>query len=136
MANSLDELLQKFVNMDYDELLTAAKEGLMLSHNIFARYSDEEHATVGVVTFLAAAIAVDGTFSAIEKKLIRDLFGEVDFMGILRTIDDEDYDSLDKIVDRLSDEEKNTLCLFAAYILAVDEHINADEYKYLVKLIS
>ena len=135
MADRFDELLQSMVDMDYEQLLNGAKRSLTDSYKIFADYSDEDHAVVGVVTFLAAAVAVDGTFSANEKRLIKDLFGDVDFMATLRTIGDDDFKAMNSLVDALPPEKKAVLCTFATYVLAVDNHINKDEYRYLIDLL-
>ena len=135
MADKLDTLLQSIVNLDYSQLLAGAKEGLSNAYKIFGRVGNQEQATSVVVAFLAAAIAVDGTFTALEQKLINDIFGDVDFMRILKTVDADMINDLDELIDTLSTDDKSKLCLFAAYILAVDEHINKDEYRYLLKLI-
>ena len=135
MADNFDKLLQDIVNLDYDQLLAGAKKGLGEAYRIFGRIGNQDQATSVVVAFLAAAIAVDGTFTAKEQQLISDLFGDVDFMSILKTVDAEMINDLDELIDSLSTEDKSSLCLFTAYILAVDESINKNEYRYLVKLI-
>jgi hypothetical protein len=136
MADKFDDLLQEFVNLDYSELLAGAKTGLSEAIRIFSRFGSKEGTTAAVVSFLASAIAVDGSFSALEQKLIRDLFGDVDFMGILKTVDSKMIETVDSLVDSLPDDDKYNLCTFAIYILAVDEHITKEEYRYLNKLLA
>ena len=131
-----DELLQEIVNLDYSGLLEGAKQGLADSFVVFKRLGCSDDAAVNaVVSFLAAAIAVDGTFSAREQKLIDDLFDDVDFMDVLKTMDEDMLNDVDELVDALPPEDKGVLCLLAIYIISVDKHINPDEYTYLMKLI-
>ena len=85
--------------------------------------------------FIACAVAIDGTFSAMEQKFIADLFGNVDFMELLKTVDASVTRAMDNLVDNLSTEEKSVFCLLAICILSVDEKINKDEYIYLNRLI-
>lgn len=135
MSDKFDAMLQEIVNYDYPQLLAGAKATLADAFQIFSRFGNKDQATAGVIGFLASAIAIDNSFSAKEQQLIKDLFGDVDFMSILRTINADTINTLDKIVDSLPAEDKSTLCLLAIYVLAVDEHINKEEYRYLMTLI-
>ena len=133
--DKFDAMLQDVVNQEYDQILLGAKSVLGDAIDILKRRLDDEQINSVLIYFIASAIAIDGTFTAQEKKFINDLFGNVDFMELLKTVDLTVTGAMDEVVDSLNDEEKSTLCLLAIYILAVDENINKDEYKYLNKLL-
>ncbi len=133
--DNFDKMLQRFVNMDYEEIFGNAKGVMMESLAILNRKLPEEQSMSALLYFIACAVAIDGTFSAMEQKFIADLFGNVDFMELLKTVDASVTRAMDNLVDNLSTEEKSVFCLLAICILSVDEKINKDEYIYLNRLI-
>lgn len=133
--DNFDKMLQRFVNMDYEEIFGNAKDVMMESLAILNRKLPEEQSMSALLYFIACAVAIDGTFSAMEQKFIADLFGNVDFMELLKTVDASVTRAMDNLVDNLSTEEKSVFCLLAICILSVDEKINKDEYIYLNRLI-
>ncbi|MBQ6118327.1 MAG: hypothetical protein IJK98_03760 [Clostridia bacterium] len=133
--DNFDKMLQRFVNMDYEEIFDNAKRVMVESLEILNRKLPEEQSMSALLYFIACAVAIDGTFSAMEQKFIADLFGNVDFMELLKTVDASVTRAMDNLVDNLSTEEKSVFCLLAICILSVDEKINKDEYIYLNRLI-
>ena len=136
MHGNLNELMQSIVDLEYPQLLARAKTSLTDACNIFTRFSGEAQAGKYVFSFLATAIAVDGKFSELEQRFIRDLFGDDDLQRFMEKADETGADAIDQIVDSLSAEDKMSLCLFAAYIIAVDGRVHINEYDYLKKLVA
>ena len=135
MHENLNELMQTIVSMDYHQLLARARTSLKDACNIFSSYTEKEQASRYVISFLSAVIAADGQFTDTEQRFICDLFGEDFMQSFLENGDKIDADTIDRIVDSLSAPDKMSLCLFAAFIIAVDGHVNISEYDYLKKLV-
>ena len=135
MAKSLSEMLQEIVNLPYAKKLEGAKAMLGGSYGILTKKGfDSKQATVLILTFLAAAVAADGKFSAQERNMLKDLFDD-DLEGIVKIIDKDKFELMDQLVDSLSADDKSTFILLAIYVMAVDDTINKDELTYLVKLM-
>ena len=135
MAQNMNEMLQEIVNMPYDRKLAGAKYALAECYGTLTKIGiDENKATMITVTFLAAAVAVDGKFTSLEKKFLKDLFS-VDLENLVNSMDSKAYDAMDAIVDAMNATDKSKFCLLATYVLAVDDTINRDELNYLIKLM-
>lgn len=134
--NKFDELLQKYVNSSYEETLVRSKLALSDALDVIKQYTDEDNAVMFVVNFLCVSIAVDGTFTANEQRLIKDLIGTDDLMPALKQIDGKIIDQLDALIDELDAAEKAVLIALAASVAAVDGTIAGNEYAYLHKLLA
>ncbi|MBQ6234848.1 MAG: hypothetical protein IJK54_02950 [Clostridia bacterium] len=135
MAQSVSEMLQEIVNSPYEQKILGAQSTLADCFDIMTgRGIDLEQAKAFIITFLAAAAAADGEFSAPERNMLRDMFDD-DLEGIVGMIDREKFDMMDRFVDSLNASDKSSFILLAIYVTAVDDAINKDELTYLVKLM-
>ena len=135
MAKNLSDMLQEIVNMSYESKLGSAKLALGDCYGSLTKLGiDGNKATMILVTFLAAAVAVDGKFTANERKFLKDLFND-DLEKLVNAMDSNAFDAMDNIVDALDATNKSKFCLLATYVLAVDDTINRDELNYLIKLM-
>ncbi len=135
MANSLSEMIQEIVNKSYEEKVMGAKLALGECFGILNRIGlEKEKSTMMLITFLTAAVAVNGEFSAPERRMLKDIFDD-DFEGLVKAMDKEAFDMMNQMVDTLDGRDKASFCLLAIFILAVDDEIDVDEYKYLIKLL-
>ena len=135
MANSLSEMIQEIVNKSYEEKVMGAKLELGECFGILNRIGlEKEKSTMMLITFLTAAVAVNGEFSAPERRMLKDIFDD-DFEGLVKAMDKEAFDMMNQMVDTLDGRDKASFCLLASFILAVDDEIDVDEYKYLIKLL-
>lgn len=135
MAQSVSEMLQEIVNSPYEQKVLGAQSTLVDCFDIMTgRGIDLEQAKAFIITFLAAAVAADGEFSAPERNMLRDMFDD-DLEGIVGMIDREKFDMMDRFVDSLNASDKSSFILLAIYVTAVDDAINKDELTYLVKLM-
>ena len=135
MAKSISDMLQEIVNLPYAKKLEGAKAMLGGCYGILTKKGfDSKQATVLLLTFLAAAVASDGKFSAQERNMLKDMFDD-DLEGIVNMIDKSKFELMDQLVDSLGADDKSTFILLAIYVAAVDDTINKDELTYLVKLM-
>jgi hypothetical protein len=139
MAN-LNQLLQKYVNMDYDELLGLAKFSLSQFIGTIVDSTGATGASKIVAVMTAACLGADGKLTALENKFFNDLLDcddsyadNLDFVQNLGT--DEARQLVDGMVDRMSSEEKAAAVSFCLCFLAVDETITRDEVAFIDRLI-
>lgn len=136
--SKFSETLQSIVNQDYSTILALSQKLLVDCVEGIGEMIGEEKAVSVVVDFITAAVAVDGTYSAQEQRLMHDLFGEHKDIIEKRLplfTDAEVRAALDQLVDAFPTNLKSEMCLLATHVLAVDETINADEHKYLIMLM-
>ena len=78
MANeNYNKLLQDYVNAPYDVLLAVANDSLAKVMPVFNEIAEDGNGASIVLPFICTALAVDGKFSELEYKFIKDLL-EID----------------------------------------------------------
>ena len=135
--NNLDKILQEMVNFSYEEI---RKEAMKLARECVDGFDalgiEGVRGIDFVEKFLANTVAVNGYFSSNERRLINDLFKKperIDKIAINTT--SKDIKDFDQLVSALPIDLKTNYCLLAAYVLSADEHIDTEEYKYLLSLL-
>jgi hypothetical protein len=139
MAN-LNQLLQKYVNMDYDELLDLAKFSLSQFLDTVLEKTGADGASKICAVMTAACLGADGKLSPLENKFFNDLLGvndsysdNLEFVRSLGT--EEARELVDGLVDAMSSEDKAAAISFCLCLLAVDETITRDEVAFIDRLI-
>jgi hypothetical protein len=139
MAN-LNQLLQKYVNMDYDELLDLAKFSLSQFLDTVLEKTGADGASKICAVMTAACLGADGKLSPLENKFFNDLLGvndsysdNLEFVRSLGT--DEARELVDGLVDAMSADDKAAAISFCLCFLAVDETISRDEVAFIDRLI-
>ena len=139
MAN-LNQLLQKYVNMDYDELLGLAKFSLSQFLDTVLEKTGADGASKICAVMTAACLGADGKLSALENKFFNDLLGvndsysdNLEFVRSLGT--DEARELVDGLVDSMSADDKAAAISFCLCFLAVDETITRDEVAFIDRLL-
>ena len=139
MAN-LNQLLQKYVNMDYDELLGLAKFSLSQFIDSVVTGISASGASKVVALMTAACLGADGKLSTLENKFFNDLLDcddsyadNLEFVQSLGT--DEARALVDAMVDSMSAEDKAAAVSFCLCFLAVDETITREEVAFIDCLI-
>lgn len=137
---SLNQLLQRYVNMSYDELLDLAKYSLSQFIGTVINGTGTESASKLLAVITAACLGADGKLSALENKFFNDLLDTDDSyaenLEFVRNLgNDEARELVDGLVDSLSDDEKAAAVSFCLCFLAVDETITRDEVAFVDRLI-
>ena len=137
---SLDQLLQRYVNMSYEELLDLAKYSLSQFINTLVEKTGAEGASKICAVMTAACMGADGKLSSLEHQFINDLLDSDDSyaenLSFVQSLgDDEARELVDGLVDSLSSDEKAAAVSFCLCFLAVDETISRDEVAFIHRLI-
>ena len=134
--SGFNELMQKYVNTDYEVLVDLAKEALkrLMPH---CEAVDPQHdGNYMLASLILSAIGADGVLSALESKMLGDVLG-LDQAAIQKLIDM--YDSqmpglVDYFADNMGDDTKADAIMLIAVFAAVDEKICKEETAFIRKL--
>ena len=139
MAN-LSQLLQRYVNMSYEELLDMAKFSLSQFLDVLLENSGADGASKVCAVMTAACLGADGKLSALEHKFFNDLLdcddSYDDNLAFVQSLGTEEARELvDGMVDAMSSDHKAAAVSFCLCFLAVDETITRDEVAFIDRLI-
>ena len=137
---TLNQLIQKYVDMPYEKLLDLAKFSLaqFLSTVVLKAGSGGASKVCAIMT--AACLGADGVLSPLEHKFFNDLLDSDDSyeenLEFVRALgSDEARELVDNLVDSMSAEDKAAAVSFCLCFLAVDETITRDEVAFINRLI-
>lgn len=134
---SLTDILQKYVNADYDTLVEIAQKALTELLPACKEVDPDNDGFLMASGIILAALASDGVLTAIEKKFVCDVLGISE--GIFKKFLDLYNDGLSELVDKFADTlegdvKANTLTLVAA-VAACDEKITLEESAFIRKIL-
>ena len=135
----LNEILQDYVNLSYEELLGVASHAAKTVVPFFNNAVEDGNGAIFTISFIGTCLASDGQLSALEKKFVCDLFGldAQTVEGIVASINSEIVRIVDEVFDSIpTDEVKAALLSFCLCFLAVDERITREEVALIQKLIA
>ena len=142
MANvTYNQLMQNYVNASYDVLLSVANESLSKIMPFFGKFADDGNGASIVLPFICTVVAVDGKFSELEHRFVKDVTGiskpYAEFKEFVQQFySDKWIESTDKLIDSCPDEIKTSLLSFALAFMAVDEKISREENAFISKLMA
>ena len=136
----LNELLQNYVNLDYEDILSIANTSLAEIMPVFNELADDGNGAKFVLPFICTSLAVDGKLSKLEYKFICDLIGDMDYDTVLSNVQEYYSDSavefVDNVCDACPDDLKTSLLTFCLAFLAVDETISREEVAFVKRLLA
>ncbi len=139
---TFNELMQKYVNMDYEELVSIAKSAVTdFLPGLKANFDEEETAYKFLVILVGACIGVDGNVTALEAKFVSEVLGTDFSAAQLNSIaansaDDNGLALVDNVIDACDSDMKAALCVFCTAAMSIDETISRPEVAYIQKLMA
>lgn len=140
MAN-INELLQKYVDMDYDQHLFFANASIdTMRGSLKELFGDDANVAKILMVVVAACLGADNKLTSLESRFLSDLLGMPhnyqDNLNMVAAIgDDESRDMLDTLVDQLSGDAQAALLSFCLTFMAVDETISREEVSFIKRLL-
>lgn len=140
---TFNELMQRFVDMSYDKLLSTANQAFadLSAHfeDFFDR--DPDSSARALLLLTATCLGADNTLSKLEYRFINDLLNAdhsyEDLLSMVKGVNgDEAVGMIDKLTDTLEGDARASLLALALCILAVDETISRDEVAFIKKLMA
>lgn len=136
------EILQRYVNYSYDELLNIGKSNLAALVRSVSKYleGDQEKTVIAVLMVCNICIGADGNISSKEVRFFNDLLGtkysSSELSAMVKDFNTREVvEMVDDMADSMTSEEKAALLTVCTCFAAVDETINRDEIALLQKLI-
>lgn len=133
---SLDDLLQKIVNMEYDEIKNLAQAAVVKVVPLLEKIVGKDNAFGALVVIITSCVGADGNLTPNEKRLMHDVMG-VDPNNARNVVQNScDYDFSNEFFDSCPDEIKQHLLLLCIAFFAVDERISKEEIEFLKRLLA
>jgi hypothetical protein len=142
--SKFNTLLQEYVNMSYEELVSMANRNL---HDLFPAlekffedYPGEDPTTNIVVMILANCLGADNKLTTLECRFVNEILEANHSYETLRSMiiahcNADAEEILDNLVDALDSKATSTLLSFCLCLLAVDETISRDEVAFFTRLM-
>lgn len=139
--STFNEMLQKYVNRSYDELLQIANLSMKdLVPALNKKFNDNDVTAKFLTILTCACLDTDGEISNLEISFLNDLLGSnytrEGMYDIIKGLGDEKgREIVDQIADLLDADGKASLISLCLCFLSVDETITRKEIAYISKLI-
>lgn len=135
---SFNELMQKFVNEDYDTLVALAKNALGKVLPACQAVDPDHEGMLMLTSIVLAAIGADGTLTAIERKFLKDILGLDDeqVTKLIGMYSSQMVELVDKFADDISSDVKTDTVMLVSAIAACDEKISREETALIRKLLA
>ncbi len=135
--NTFEDLLQYYVNLDFDQLVARAKNAVEAVMPDCKRVDPENNGYFMLCSIILSAVGADGKLTPLEDRFLREVMGidreTTDKLIQLYTPDMVDI--VNDFADKLSRQNKiNTATLLLAF-LSCDEKISPEETGLIKKVI-
>lgn len=133
-----NQMMQDFVNKDYDELVSFGKIALGKIMPILKAVDTDNDGMFALTSIVLAAIGADGTLTALETKWLKDVMGLQDetIDNMIKLYSSKMEDLTDALFDNAPQDFKGDLAIFVLSILSVDEKISKEETAFVKKLFA
>ncbi len=135
---SFDELLQHYVNLDYEELVEIGTKALADVMPMCKKVDTEHDGALMLSGILVSAIGADGNLSYLERKFLRDLLriSDENVDTLISLYCDEVVELVDNFVDNLGTDVKASTLTLVIAVAACDETISRSETAFIAKLLA
>lgn len=136
MANFKD-ILQTYVNADYDTLVEIAQRALTELLPACKEVDPDNDGFLMVSSIILTALAADDVLTSLERKFVCDVLGITNekFDRFLKLYNDGLEDYVDKFADTLDGDVKENTRILILAVAACDEKITIDESDFIKKII-
>lgn len=140
MAN-FNEILQDYVNLDYEQLVAIGKGELSkMARSLSNYFDDTDYAAKALLMFTGVILGMDGKLSMLECRYLNELLDAehsydetCDMVSCFTT--QEARDLVDNLIDAMDTDAKASALTVALCFCAVDETISREEVAYFKKLM-
>lgn len=136
MATTFNELMQKYVNTDYEVLVDMAKEAIRRLKPVCVQIDPEYDGNYMLASLVLAAIGADGVLTALEKKMLQEILklDEEAIQKLIKMYDPKMPDLVNHFADNMGDDTKADTIMLVTIFAAVDEKISREETAFIRKL--
>lgn len=137
MATTFNELMQKYVNSDYETLVALAQKALVNLLPACKAVDPDNDGLFMATSIILAAIGADGVLTGLEKKLLKDALGQDDEVieKFISLYDSRMVELVDHFADKTNDDIKADTLMLITAVAAVDEKISREETALIKKIM-
>ena len=131
------EILQRYVDLDYDELLFIGKKALTNLMPACVKADPENRGELMIMSIILAAVGADGKLSQKERRFVCDLL-DIDadaFNKYSEAFSCKMRDITDLFADSLSPAIKGDTVTLVVCVVACDERISREETEFIRKIM-
>lgn len=134
--SSFNELMQKYVNTDYEVLVDLAKEAVLRLMPHCKAVDPQHNGNYMLLSLLLTAIGADGKLTPLESKMLGDVMGlERDaIQKMIGMYDSKMPELADYFADNMGTDTKADAIMLITVFAAVDEKICKEETALIRKL--
>lgn len=135
---TFNELMQKYVNEDYDTLVFMAKKALSNLLPVCKKVDPDNDGFMMVSSLILSAIGADGTLTALERRFLGDIMGLSNdtISKYIKMYNSRMADLVDHFADNMSTDIKADTAMLIISICACDEKISKEETAFIKKLLA
>lgn len=135
---TFNELMQKYVNTDYEVLLSFGKEAVSRVLPVCKQVDPDHNGYYMLTAIILSAIGADGVLSALEKKLLTEMMDLKEALvdAFIRMYDPAMVEVTHKFCDDISEDVKADTIMLVTIIAAVDEKISREETAFIKELFA
>ncbi len=135
--SAFTEILQAYVNMNYEDLVESARYSIANLLPVCAEFDKKSGGRIIIIGIILSAVAADGELSATERKMLREILaiGDDEVDALIAEYDAETAAMVDRFADSMSAEVKANVLGTVMSIAAADECITRAETAFIKRLI-
>ena len=136
--SSFNELMQKYVNTDYEVLVDLAKEAVRRLMPYCQKVDPDHNGNYMLASLILSAIGADGVLTALESKMLSDVMGlnAEEIKKLIAMFDNRMADLADHFADNMNADTKADTLMLITVLAAVDEKISKEETAFIKKLMA
>ncbi|MBR4017878.1 MAG: TerB family tellurite resistance protein [Oscillospiraceae bacterium] len=135
-TTGFNELMQKYVNTDYEVLVDLAKEAVKRLTPPCQKVDPEHNGYYMLASIILSAVGADGVLSALEKKMLKEVMNinDEEVSKLIKMYDSKMPDLVDHFADNMGEDIKADTIMLVTTLAAVDEKIAKEETAFIRKL--
>ncbi len=135
---TFNELLQDYVNMDYQQLLAIAQKSLVNVMPVCQAVDPDNKGVLAATAIILSAIGADGVLTGLEKKFLADAIGldDASIQKFIGMYDSRMVELADKLADASNAEVKANILALVICVAAVDEKISREETALIKRILA
>lgn len=136
--SSFNELMQKYVNTDYQVLVDLAKEAVRRLMPYCQKVDPDHNGNYMLASLILSAIGADGVLTGLESKMLSDVMGlnTEEIKKLISMFDNRMTDLADHFADNMNEDTKADTLMLITVLAAVDEKISKEETAFIKKLMA
>lgn len=134
--SSFNELMQKYVNTDYEVLVDLAKEAVCRLMPYCKAVDPDHDGCYMLSSLILSAIGADGKLTQLESKMLQDVMGldKDSIQKLIGMYNSQMADLVDHFADNMGDDTKADTIMLITVFASVDEKISKEETAFIRKL--